>query len=288
MTGQSLLPFQVGDIFVPATILDPSARYPTGRGRIVQLDSALRAKAEVETGRTGLISALAIGPDGVLWALDPQARGIDRYGRDGQLLPPLPLPDRAFGSILFRADGDILLGEHLAAADGPFAGEGRIFRIAADGTVRDILNSAWNGGVGGFLGVTHMALVGDAVWHVSETGPHIYAHDIAGDQRLGPVYTRTDPPPMLFGLCALPSGDMAVALGNAIRILSPDGTVRRDIALPEGRGWANLVLRPGHDSLWAVDFFGGRLAEVALADGAVLRLADLGFNSALTSVAEVL
>ena len=289
MTDQSFMPFQSGDLFVPVPVLDPSARFPTGAGRVRQVGADGVTKAEVATGRTGLISGLGIGPDGVLWVLDPQARAVDRFGPEGTLLPALALSARGFGSILFEAGGTILLGEHLAGPGGPFAGEGVTERISADGTVLATFQTETNGGVSGFLGVTHMALSpdGKSLFHVSETGPAIYAHNLAGNRRLGALYTRADPPPMLFGLAALPDGRLAVAIGAALRLLWPDGALLGDVALPEGRGWANLVVRPGGKSLYALDFFGGRMAELSLPDLALLAVVDFGNPKGMTSVAEV-
>jgi len=289
LTDQSFCPFAPGDRFVPVPLLDASARYPTGSGRVLQLAGDGRPKATVSTGRTGLISAMGIGPDGVLWVLDPQARSVDRFGPDGKLLPPLPLPSRGFGSILFEAGGTILLGEHLAGAAGPFAGEGKAVRLAAGGALLESFDTEFNGGVGGFLGVTHIALStdGKTLFHVSETGPELYAHDLAGNSRLGSIYTRTDPPPMLFGLAALPDGRLAVATGTAIRLLWPDGAPLGDIALPQGRGWANLVVGPNGKALLALDFFGGRMAELALPDLALVSVVDFGNPQGMTTVAEV-
>ncbi len=294
MTDRSFLPFASGDLFVPAPRLDPAARYPTGIGRIRQLAADGSLKAEVETGRSGLISCLVLSPAGVLHALDPQARAIDRFAADGHPLAPLDLGG-AYGSMLFDADGNsgdtggALLGEHLCGPEGPFAGAGRLVRLGPDGTIARCYATETNGGVSGFLGVTHIARAADGatLYHLSETGPHIYGHDLAADRRLGPIYTKADPPPMLFGLALLPDGRLAVATGSAVRLLWPDGARLGDVALPEGRGWANLVVRPGGAGLWALDFFGGRMAELSLPGLDLVRVLDLGNPNGMTSVAEV-
>jgi hypothetical protein len=289
LTDQSFLPFAKGDIFVPAPLLDPAARYPTGAGVVRQYDGDFTLKAAVATGRTGLISGLGLSPDRVLHVLDPQARAIDRFGPDGHLLPPWRLPDAGLGSILFESGGTCLIGEHLCGGPGPFAGEGRVLRVAADGAVLASFATATNGGVSGFLGVTHMALShdGSRLFHVSETGGVVYAHDLAHDRRLGVLYTRADPPPMLFGLATLPDGRVAVATGRSLRLVASDGTVAGDIDLPAGRGWANIIVRPGGGSLFVLDFFGGQLAELSLPGFRFLRLVDLGNPQGMTSVAEV-
>ena len=289
MTNQSLSPFSSGDIFVPAPRLDPSARYPTGQGVIRHYDADFRLKAEVDTGHTGLISSLGLSPEGVLHALDPQARARNLYGPDGQPRPVPPAPDAGFGSILFLADGGYLMGEHLCGGPGPFAGHGKVMRFAADGRLLASFDTEVNGGVGGFLGVTHMALTADGrtLFHVSETGPSLYAHDLPTNRRLGAIHTRTDPPAMLFGLTMLRDDRLVIALGNRLRLLDTNGSPLRDIELPPGRGWANIVLRPGGHSLFVLDFLGGQLAELSLPDFTCLRCLDLGNPHGLTSLAEV-
>jgi hypothetical protein len=289
LTDRSLKPFASGDLFVPAPRLDPTARYPTGQGVIRQYDASFRLKAEAETGHTGLISGLGLSPKGVLHALDPQARACSLWGPDGKPMRAPEAPEAGFGSIIFLPDGGWLMGEHLCGGPGPFEGQGRVMRFGADGRLLATYATAHNGGVSGFLGVTHMALADDGrtLYHVSETGPHVYAHDLIDNRPLGPVYTRTDPPGMVFGLALLPDSRLAVALGGGLRLVDPRSGQTQDVTLPPGRGWANVVVRPTGKSLFVLDFFGGQLAELDLADFSVLRCLDLGNPQGLTSIAEV-
>jgi hypothetical protein len=293
---RSLQSLVSGDILVTATRLHEGVRYPTGDGALRQLRPDLSQRGTADTGTIGLVAHLAFDGEGHLWALDPQARAISRFDRDGRPLPRPALGDHPFGPMLLLPGGDLLLGEHLAGPAGPFAGTGRVHRF--DAALRPVatLETEWNGGIGGFLGVTHMALGSDGriLYHLSETGPHIYAHEIGANRRLGPVFTREAPPAMLFGLSVIPGGDILVATGTGlIRLRPAAGRLEQvsAIALPPpstGRpGWANVVLRPSATSVFALDFLGGRLAEVDLASETVLRLADLGLASALASLVEV-
>jgi hypothetical protein len=199
------------------------------------------------------------------------------------------LPPRAYGSMLPLADGEFLLGEHMVGQIPGFDGDGRVYRVTAAGAVITSYATETNGGMGGFLGVTHMALSADGqtLFHTSETGAHIYAHDLVTDTRLGAVYTRSDPPPLVFGLTMLPGGQLLVACGSEFRRVDPATGTATAFALPEGRGWAVPILRPGGAEIWALDFFGGKLARLAVADGQVLEVKELGLAKCLTGLAEV-
>jgi hypothetical protein len=287
-----LQPFAPGDIFVTASLLDEDARFPTGEGRIRQYGADWQLKAELATGHTGLISALVLDPAGWLHALDPQARAITTVASDGQVVKQFNfLPNRAYGSMICLGGGEYLLGEHMVGEIPGFSGEGKVFRVGLDGTVLASYDTETNGGMGGFLGVTHMALSADGqtLYHTSETGPHVYAHDLAGNRRLGAVYTRIDPPPLVFGLAILAGGDLMLACGSELRRIDPKSGSARSIPMPEGRGWAVTAIRnnPPDERLWALDFFGGRAACIATNDGAILELHELGLAKCLTGIAEV-
>lgn len=288
-TTRSLKPFAQGDLFVAATALHAGTRYPAGDSAVLQLDADWRPKARARTGRIGLVSGLALGPDRALWVFDPQARAVDRFAPDGQPIGPPALPDRPFGSAARTRDGGLLLGEHLCGPPGPFAGEGKAVRIDAHGRPVATYDTQVHGGVAGFLGVTHVALSRDeaTLFHLSETGPCVFAHDLAANRRLGPIHIRTDPPAMLFGLARLADDDLLVATGSGVRRLAPDGTHRGDHVLPTGRGWANVVARPDRPTVWVLDFILGRVAELDPASGSVNRVVELGLAQSLASLVEI-
>ncbi len=286
----ALKPFAAGDIFLTASDLDETARFPTGKGKILQIASDWTPKATFETGHMGLISSLALDRAGNLHALDPQARTITSIGADGVPKDMFnSLPKRAYGSMIVLDDGNFLFGEHMVGAIPGFSGDGCAYRVSAAGAVLATYTTETNGGMGGFLGVTHMALSkdGKTLHHTSETGPHVYGHDVAANARLGAIYTRADPPPMVFGIAALEDDSLLVAGGNIIRRIDGKGQIIRDYALPEGRGWAVPVVRQGGQEFWALDFFGGKLARVAVESGAVLDVKELGLAKCLTGITEV-
>ncbi len=288
----TLQPFARGDILVTASTLDESARFPTGLGKVLQFDAAWQPKASCETGHTGLISAVALDRTGTLHALDPQARRITSIGPDGAPVHAFSkLPERAYGSMIVLDDGDFLIGEHMVGQIPGFSGDGKVYRVAADGTVLATSDTETNGGMGGFLGVTHMALSADGrtLFHTSETGPHVYAHDLASDRRLGAVYSRQDPPPLVFGLAMLNSGELMLACGSELRRIDPASGTAQSVAMPEGRGWAVPIKRdnPASEQLWALDFFGGRAATIMAETGALVELHELGLARCLTGIAQV-
>ena len=287
--------FVAGDRFVTASTLDDSARFPTGQGKVLQFDAEWNLKASAETGHTGLISALVLDASGTLHALDPQARQINSFTRDGAPARCFAnLPSRAYGSMIVLPDGEFLIGEHMVGAIPGFSGDGKVYRVAIDGTVLATYDTETNGGMGTFLGVTHMALSadGNTLFHTSETGAIVYAHDLVADRRMGAVYTRQDPPPLVFGLAMLSDGQLALACGNGLRRIDPANGNAAPIALPEGRGWAvpivqNNVGAAERQMLWVLDFFGGRVASIDAKTGAVAELCELGLAKCLTGLAEV-
>ena len=283
MTGFAA--FCAGDIFVTASDLDETARFPTGHGRVLQFDANWVQKGEHATGAYGLISSLTFDQTGTLHIFDPQARRVDHVGP--VTMPHLPV--KAYGSMIALADGSYLIAEHMVGQIPGFEGDGRVYGVDRDGAILRTWNTQTNGGMGGFLGVTHMALSpdGNTLYHVSETGPHIYAHDLTQDRRLGPVYTRAEPPAMVFGLACLPDGDLIVATGGGARRLSAAGALLRDYALPPGRGWSVIELREDGLTFWALDFFGGSVALVDADNGTILFHKDLGLPKALAGIAEM-
>ena len=286
----SLARFAPGDIFVTAADLDEAARFPTGQGKVLQFAADWTPKATFETNQTGLISSLTLDNAGNLHILDPQARSHIAIGPDGQLKAMFQkLPEAAYGSMIALADGSFLLGEHMVGHIPGFDGKGHAYHVNAAGDVLAEYDTETNGGVGGFLGVTHMAFSpgADLLYHVSETGADIYAHDLTANTRLGAQYTRTDPPPMVFGIAALADGTLLAAVGNGVRTIKPGGGVLREYEMPAGRGWAVVVLRDGGSSFWALDFFGGNLVCIDTTSGELLLSKELGLAKCLTGIAEV-
>jgi hypothetical protein len=278
-----------GDLWVAATLVTDKV-LRLGLSRLWLLSAELEVKAEIPTGAFGMVSGLAVQPgSGVLWAFDPTARRVTRIGADGAMLPDIALaPGRGLGSGVFMANGDLLCGEHLSGDFPPFQGDGRLYRFDAQGRFIRKYGPEINGGMAGFLGLTHITLMKDGrtLAYVSETGSTVYRYDIAEARQLAPLYVRTDLPGMVFGIAGLPDDDVLVMCGNEMRRIAPDGAVQRTYKLPDGRGWSFVRVTKDGRKAWCGDFFAATLARIDLASGEaeIQRRFDLPFG--LTCVAE--
>jgi hypothetical protein len=278
-----------GDLWVAATLVTDKA-LRLGLSRLWLLSADLDVKAEIPTGAFGMVSGLAVQPGtGICWAFDPTARRVTRIGPDGALLPEIALAlGRGLGSGLFAPNGDLICGEHLSGDFPPFQGDGRLYRFDPQGRFIRKYRPEVSGGMSGFLGLTHIALLQDArtLVYVSETGSTVYRYDIEAGRQLEPLYVRKDPPGMVFGIAGLPDDDILVMCGNEMRRITPDGAVRRTYKLPDGRGWSFVRVTKDGRKAWCGDFFAATLARIDLASGEadIQRRFDLPFG--LTCVAE--
>lgn len=280
---------EAGDLWVAATLVtDHSLKL--GLSRLLLLGPDLTVKATLHTGDFGMVSGIAVNPmTGELSALDPFARKVTRIDAEGVRLPsPGLLPGRGLGSMVFLQDGGALAGEHLSGQTPPFTGDGRIARFDAEGRLVRFYRPQYHGGVMGFLGVTHLALLSDqkTVVYVSETGSTVYRYDIEADQQLEPLYVRADPPGMVFGVAVTANDDVLVCCGGEVRRVNPDGEVVRPYAVPEGRGWSFIRVTNDGASFWVGDFFSGALARIDLASGELIASVKLDIPFGVTSIAE--
>jgi hypothetical protein len=281
---------QAGDLWVAATLVTDQT-LKLGLSRIMLLGPDMAVKATLHTGDFGMVSGIAVNPvTGDLSALDPFARNVTRIAADGRRLPSQPLlPGRGLGSMIFLKDGGALAGEHLCGLAPPFTGEGRIARFDSEGRLVRFYRPQYHGGVAGFLGVTHLTLLSDqkTVAYVSETGSTVYRYDIEADQQLEPLYVRTDPPGMVFGVTAVPGDDVLVCCGGEVRRVNEAGEVVRKYAVPEGRGWSFIRATNDGKSFWVGDFFSGALARIDLESGEIIASTKLDIPFGVTSIAEV-
>ena len=304
-------PWRPGDVFVGATVLDDPADDHAGKGRILQLDAALKQKGELRLAETThLVGGLKFDPQGVLWAFDSQGFVVLNIHPDGRVLRRRDFGVRAFSHVDFAADGTLLLGEHVVGevikpeiqarmkTSIPFMpgtqrfGDGHVFRFKADGTPLREYATATHGGMGGFLGVTMSSLAPDqrTLVYCSETGPRLMRYDLERDAQLPDLQSFAPPfppgpPPMFFAMDHAPDGTLWVLRGAALQSVDGEGRTTREIAL-EGFGWALVDCTADGRHALVSNFFTGEVAKVELASGAKVASFQTGAPKAVAGLAE--
>jgi hypothetical protein len=304
-------PWQPGDVFVGATLLDDPADDHAGKGRILQLDAALVPKGELRLeATTHLIGGLKFDPQGVLWAFDSQGFVVLNIHPDGRVQRRGEFGARAWSHVNFAADGTLLLAEHVVGeaikpeiqarmkTSIPFMpgtqrfGDGHVFRFKADGTLLQEYGTATHGGMGGFLGVTMSALAPDqrTLVYCSETGPRLMRYDLAADAQLPDLQSFAPPfppgpPPMFFAMDYALDGALWVLRGGSLHLVDADGASVRQLPL-EGFGWALVDCTADGAHALVSNFFTGEVAKIALADGAKVASFATGAPRAVAGLVE--
>jgi hypothetical protein len=304
-------PWQPGDVFVGATVLDDPADDHAGKGRILQLDAALRPKGELRLAdTTHLVGGLKFDPQGVLWAFDSQGFAVLNIHPDGRVQRRREFGARAFSHVNFAADGTLLLAEHVVGeaikpeiqarmkTSIPFMpgtqrfGDGHVFRFKPDGTLLREHATETQGGMGGFLGVTMSALAPDqrTLVYCSETGPRLMRYDLADGRQLPDLQSFAPPfppgpPPMFFAMDFGVDGALWVLRGASLHLVDADGRTVRQLPL-EGFGWALVDCMADGAHALVSNFFTGEVAKIALADGSKVASFATGAPKAVAGLAE--
>lgn len=311
MTMNGFAPWQQGDVFVGATLLDDPTDDHAGKGRILQLDAALRPKGELHLAETThLVGGLKFDPQGVLWAFDSQGFVVLNIHPDGRVQRRMEFGARAWSHVDFAADGTLLLAEHVVGdsikpeiqarmkTSIPFMpgskrfGDGHVFRFKPDGTLLQEYATETHGGMGGFLGVTMSALSPDqrTLVYCSETGPRLMRYDLADDRQLPDLQSFTPPfppgpPPMFFAMDHAPDGALWVLRGAALHLVDAGGRSVRQLPL-EGFGWALIDCTADGAHALVSNFFTGEVAKIALADGGKVASYATGAPKAVAGLVE--
>ncbi len=314
MSQQSTIqPFEKGDIFAGATLLNNPNDDHAGDGRIIQFDSDLNEKGVLWTkGTTHLIGGLKFGPDGNLWAFDGQGFKVLRITPDGEQLPDIDFPKRQFSSVNFDADGNPIFGEHTVGnevrlpPDRPLGttipfmpgtdrfGDGHVFKCALDGSVIQEYATESHGGMPGFLGVTGSTLApdGKTLVYMSELGNRLFRYDINADQQLPDLITYTPE-----------SGDMAMAAmygldgtlyyvtanfrkGFALQILDDGTGEAKETFEMDGMGWAALGISTEPGKVLVGNFFTGTFGKFDVAKRAFECTAETNVARSLAGLAQ--
>jgi streptogramin lyase len=313
MTKESTLkPFEEGDVFVGATVLNNDKDDHAGDGRIIQYDSDLNEKGVLWTdGTTHLVGGLKFGPDGTLWAFDSGSFAVVRVSPEGHQLPEIKFAEKSFSNINFLPDGNILLGEHLvgeeykAPPDRPLGtelpfmpgteiyGEGHVFRFTPEGELVGEYATETHGGMPGFLGVTSSTLApdGKTLIYNSELGTRLFRYDIEADAQLPDLITY----PKETGYMAMtvayqPDGTLLYIKANFregffLATLDDDGNEIRTYNMP-GPGWAALGTSIESNTALVGNFFTGAFVKMDLDSGENLAQAETKVERALAGIAQ--
>jgi outer membrane protein assembly factor BamB len=313
MTKESTLkPFEEGDVFVGATVLNNDKDDHAGDGRIIQYDADLNEKGILwAEGTTHLVGGLKFAPDGTLWAFDSGSFTVLRISPEGYQLPKIDFGAKSFSNINFTPDGNICLGEHLvgeeykAPPDRPLGtalpfmpgtklyGEGHVFKFTPDGKLIKEYSTETHGGMPGFLGVTSSTLApdGKTLVYNSELGPRLFRYDLEADAQLPDLITY----PKETGYMAMtvayqPDGTLLYIKANFregffLATLDDDGNEIRTYDMP-GPGWAALGTSIDSKTAFVGNFFTGTFIKMDLESGETLAQAETGVARALAGIAQ--
>ena len=313
MTKESTLkPFEKGDVFAGATLLNNDEDDHAGDGRIFQFDADLNAKGILWTeGTTHLVGGLKFGPDGNLWAFDSAAFKVIRVSPEGYQLPEIKFADRSFSNVNFGPDGNIFFGEHLIGhevklpPDRPLGttlafmpgterfGDGHVFKFTPEGELIQEYNTKVHGGMPGFLGVTTSTLApdGKTLVYNSELGPHLFRYDLEADEQLEDMITYSpESGDMAMTACYQPDGTLLYIKANFregffLQTLDNEGNVIRTYD-PQERGAAGLAPSIDNQAAFIGNFFTGGIVKLDLASGETLATAETGVERALAGIAQ--
>jgi hypothetical protein len=300
-------PFEKGDVWVAATVMDVPDDDHAGTGRLFQYDADLNLKGVLwieET--THKIGGLTFGPDGTLWASAPISWQVIEIGTDATLKPIRKFADRTFSSVTFGPDGSLYFGEHLVGEKTKITfntttfnylpgekvvGHGNVVQFTADGELIREYELDTHGGMVGIHGVTSTVLTdeGKRMIYISETGNRVMQYDLANDRQLPDLVDFgqvEDAPPMVLVMSQMPNGDLVIGTGRSIVLLDQHtGETVKEISFDRS-GWAAVApsIEPGY--LLLGNFFDGEFIKLRVADGEVVARASIGEERSLSGLAQ--
>ena len=299
-------PFEKGDIFVAATIMDHPTDDHMGTGRVLQFDPDLNLKGTLYTkGTKHLVSGLTFAPDGTLWGFASGTPAIVEIGSDGAQKPVRKFSDRAFGNVAFGRDGTLYFGEQVLGTrtqtqynttvfnllpGRDVIGDGWVFQYSADGDLLNTFETDVHGGVAGFLGVTSTVITDDdtRLIYLSETGNRILQYDLANDRQMPDlrVFEPGSEAFMVVTMAQMADGNLLVSTGTGVLTLDQSsGEVIRSYDLGGG-GWASCIPSLDGRHFLVGNFFTGELVKVAVETGDVVARTNVGQEKSLSGVAQ--
>ena len=299
-------PFEVGDIWVAASVMNDPEDDHRGIGRLLQYDKDLNLKGELWIDEaTHKLGGLKFAPDGTLWAFAQQSWQVFEIGIDGKQKPTRRFANRTFSTVNFGSDGSIFFGEHLVGNQLkiPFnttvfqympytnrIGDGNIYRFSADGRLLETYEVDTHGGMAGIHGVTNTVLTKDGrMIYCSETGDRIMQYDLENRRQLEDLRVldpkRGDPSMVLF-LSDLSDGTVILGTGRQILLMDPTtGDITKSIDMGS-TGWAAVSRSSDPGFLLAGNFFTGEFAKVDINDGEVVAKSNIGEERSLSGISQ--
>lgn len=309
----TMQPFEKGDVFAGATLLNNPDDDHAGPGRIFQFDSDLNEKGILWVeGTSHLIGGLKFGPDGNLWAFDSHAYKVIRVSPEGKQLPDIDFPQRSLSNVNFGPDGSLYFGEHLVGdkvelpPERPLGttlrkmpnsdrfGDGHVFKCNTDGELIREYATATNGGMPGFLGVTCSTLAADGktLLYLSELGPQVFRYDLEADRQLPDfIHFEQGSGDIAMYISYGRDGTLFFITANfpkkffALQTLDENGQPIRTYTLEE-RGWASVAPSIDGKNVFLGNFFTGQVAKFDLDSGDKIATAETNVERGLAGCAQ--
>ncbi|MDP6437881.1 MAG: hypothetical protein QF790_11405 [Gammaproteobacteria bacterium] len=299
-------PFERGDIFVAATVMDDPDDDHAGTGRILQYDADLNVKGTIWVEGTGhKIGGLAFDPDGTLWGFAQLTPAVLQFTPDAKQLPVRKWSDRTFSSVTFGPDGSLYFGEHLAGSStsaGPnlsttfrllpgrdVVGDGWIFKYSSDGEELAYYETDFHP-VPPFLAITSTVLADDGkrMIYVSENGNRVMQYDLENNKQL-PDLAVLQPDwgvPMVLILVAFPDDRLLISTNLGFIVLDPDTGELLDNRKLGSMGWAAIA--PGVDDEHVIvgNFFSGEVVKYRLSDSEIVARNNIGEKNSLSGIVQ--
>jgi len=299
-------PFERGDIFVAATVMDNPDDDHAGTGRILQYDAELKLKGTLWVeGTQHKIGGLTFDSDGVLWGFAQLTPAILQFTPDARQLPVRKWSDRSFSSVTFAPDGTLYFGEHLAGTStsaGPnlsttfrklpgrdVVGDGWVFHYSAEGEELAHFETDYDKEPP-FLAITSTVLVDDGarMIYISENGKRIMQYDLEQDRQLPDLAQLDKDSGVMMVLVMVQSSDgsLLISTNTGFIVLNPDtGDILENRALG-GMGWAALAPSIDGDHVIVGNFFSGEVIKYRLSDGRVVARNSIGQRNSLSGVVQ--
>jgi hypothetical protein len=300
----TMKPFEKGDIFLGCTYLNNDEDDHMGEGRILQFDKYWRPKGTLYTADTRyFIVGCKMAPDGTLWAFDCHDHITVRVSPEGKQLESWD-SGRAFGSVNWDEDGNVLLGEYFIGdtiwqgtsakfLDNGTLGDGNIYKYSPKLELLETYEVETAIEPTMFKGVTHSTLhpSGDFITYTTETARRLMRFDLRNKKQMEDLDGYPDADPFdrtdkrwFIAPAYMNDGRLLCTVADGLRIYDENNNVIKDITLP-GYGWAQVVADVDSRYALAANVWTGIAARIDLDKGKITESIDVGFTAPHRSLA---